>query len=82
MELPRAGETNKELINWFKIPFVGQSCSSGELTVCQKYITDKISGINYVAKVCNDGKMEITKVPVEFMAPKKKYKVCLCLEVK
>ena len=57
--------------------FPGLSCGSGEFTVCHKDIAETISGITGYAKVCNDGKVELMKVPVGYVSPRKNFKVCL-----
>ena len=56
--------------------FSGLSCGSGEFTVCHKDIAETISGITGYAKVCNDGKVELMKVPVGYVSPRKNFKVC------
>ena len=55
---------------------LGLSCGSGEFTVCHKDIAETISGIKGYAKVCNDGQVELMKVPLGYESPRKKYQVC------
>ena len=63
------------------LPFSGRSCGFGQSTVCHKDIAETNTVIAGYAKVCNDGKVEMMKVPLRNVAPKKKYKVCLCWQV-
>merc|ERR1711936_1081185 len=58
------------------LPQVGKSCGSGEFTVCHADVAETIAGITGYAKVCNDGEVELMKVPVDYISPRKQFKVC------
>ena len=44
--------------------------------MCHGDIVEKISGIKEYAKVCNNGKKELMKVPSGFKSPRENYQIC------
>ena len=52
--------------------------------VCHRDIAEIVTGVADIAAVCNDGEIELMKVPLYLLqvSTRKKYKVCLCWKVK